>query len=104
MGPGEEDGSRNSEDQVSNGTTRGDKNKNVNKSNKTRTRRKVQGSPRSQEKDSNLRSRLTELCLKGMSECMVCLDKVKQHQLTWDCRNCYQVGNNALLIGLRSTT
>ena len=104
IGPGEEDVRRNNEDQVSNGKTRGERTKNVNKSNKSRTRRKDQGGPRSEEKDSNLRSRLTELCLKGMSECMVCLDKVKQHQLTWDCRNCYQVGNNARLVRLRLTT
>ena len=97
MGLGEEDWSRNNEDQVSNGQPRGDKNKNFNKSNKSRTRKKDKGG-RPEEKDSNLRSRLTELCLKGMSECMVCLEKVKQPQATWDCRNCYQVGNTALLL------
>ena len=96
-GLGDENWSRNNEEPVSNGEPRGDKNKNFNKPNKSRTRRKDKGG-RSEEKESNLRSRLTDLCLKGMSECMVCLDKVKQHQATWDCRNCYQVGNIALLI------
>ena len=96
MGLGEEDLSWNGEAQPSNGETRGDKNKNNNKSNKSRTRRKDQGG-RSAEKDSNLRSRLTDQCLKGISECMVCLEKVKQHQATWDCRNCYQVSNIVVL-------
>ena len=42
-------------------------------------------------KDVNLRSKLTDQLMRGTQECMVCLDKVKQHQATWDCRNCYQV-------------
>ena len=38
-----------------------------------------------------MRDRLTESLLKGTTECMICLDKVKQQQATWDCRNCFQV-------------
>ena len=51
-----------------------------------------------QDKDVSLRTRLTEVLVRGTHECMVCLDKVRQQQPTWDCRNCYQVG---LLLGLK---
>ena len=71
-----------------------DNQRNYNKIPKSRTRRKEHGDRgglRSEEQDSNVRSRLTDLCLKGLSECMVCLDRVKQHHSTWDCRNCWQV-------------
>ena len=53
--------------------------------------RKRPGRATASGKDSNLRDRLTESLMKGTSECMVCLDKVKQQQATWDCRNCFQV-------------
>ena len=51
-----------------------------------------------QDKDVSLRTRLTEVLVRGTHECMVCLDKVRQQQPTWDCRNCYQVG---LELGLK---
>ena len=57
----------------------------------TKKPRKRLGQGRASDKDSNLRDRLTESLMKGTSECMVCLDKVKQQQATWDCRNCFQV-------------
>ena len=53
--------------------------------------RKRPGKERINDKESNLRERLTESLMRGTSECMVCLDKVKQQQATWDCRNCFQV-------------
>ena len=71
-----------------------DNQRNYNKIPKSRTRRKEHGDRgglRSEEKDNNVRTRLTDMCLKGLSECMVCLDRVKQHHSTWDCRNCWQV-------------
>jgi len=39
----------------------------------------------------DLRARLSEQLVRGMTECMVCLDRVKQTHATWDCHNCYQV-------------
>jgi len=45
----------------------------------------------SQNVDLGLRAKLTEQCLRGTSECFICLDKVRQHQATWDCTNCYQI-------------
>ena len=53
--------------------------------------RKRPGQGRTNDKDSNLRDRLTESLLKGTAECLICLDKVKQQQATWNCRNCFQV-------------
>ena len=41
--------------------------------------------------EEDLRARLSEQLLRGLSECMVCLERVKQMQATWDCHNCYQV-------------
>ena len=40
---------------------------------------------------ADLRSRLTDQLVRGHSECMVCLERVKQHHNTWDCHNCFQV-------------
>ena len=70
-----------------------DRQRNGNKPAKSRTQRKNNKSRgvQSEEQESNMRSKLTDLCVKGLSECMVCLDRVKQHHSTWDCRNCYQV-------------
>jgi len=39
----------------------------------------------------DLRARLSEQLMRGLTECMVCLERVKQMQATWDCHNCYQV-------------
>jgi len=45
--------------------------------------------PSSEEDD--LKARLSEQLLRGHTECMVCLERVKQVQATWDCHNCYQI-------------
>ena len=42
--------------------------------------------------DVDLRARLSEQLERGLTECMVCLERVRQMQPTWDCHNCYQVG------------
>ena len=41
--------------------------------------------------DSNLRERLIRQLVGGEAECMVCLDKIKPKNATWDCQQCYQV-------------
>ena len=41
--------------------------------------------------DVDLRDRLSEQLERGLTECMVCLDRVRQMHPTWDCHNCYQV-------------
>jgi transcriptional repressor NF-X1 len=41
--------------------------------------------------DTDLRGRLTDQLVRGCAECMVCLERVRQHQATWDCHNCYQI-------------
>ena len=41
--------------------------------------------------ETDLRGRLTDQLVRGCAECMVCLERVRQHQATWDCHNCYQV-------------
>lgn len=41
--------------------------------------------------EADLRVRLTDQLVRGQTECMVCLDRVKQHQSTWDCHNCFQI-------------
>ena len=40
---------------------------------------------------SDLRLRLSSQLTKGIAECLVCLDRVRQTQPTWDCLACYQV-------------
>ena len=61
---------------------------NRNKSSKVKHQSKRRGT---KPKDVNLRSKLTDQLMRGSQECMVCLDKVRQQQATWDCTNCYQV-------------
>ena len=39
----------------------------------------------------NLRERLIRQLVGGEAECMVCLDKIKPKNATWDCHQCYQV-------------
>lgn len=39
----------------------------------------------------NLRERLIQQLVSGQSECMICFEKVKQLQATWDCKQCYQI-------------
>jgi len=41
--------------------------------------------------DVDLRDRLAEQLERGLTECMVCLDRVRQMHPTWDCHNCYQI-------------
>ena len=41
--------------------------------------------------EADLRVRLSDQLVRGETECMVCLDRVKQQHATWDCKNCYQV-------------
>jgi len=43
------------------------------------------------ESESNLRERLIRQLVGGEAECMVCLDKIKPKNATWDCQQCYQV-------------
>ena len=40
----------------------------------------------------DLRVRLSQQLTRGEAECLVCLDRVRQTQHTWDCGICYQVG------------
>lgn len=40
---------------------------------------------------ADLRARLSDQLVRGLTECMVCLERVKQTHATWDCHNCYQV-------------
>jgi len=40
---------------------------------------------------TDLRVRLTDQLVRGQTECMVCLDRVRQHNTTWDCHNCFQI-------------
>ena len=40
---------------------------------------------------SELRVRLSQQLTRGEAECLVCLDRVRQSQPTWDCGICYQV-------------
>ena len=55
--------------------------------------------------ESNLRTKLTDLMFKGLAECMVCLDKVRQQHSTWDCHNCFQIFHiNCIQRWARSTT
>ncbi len=39
----------------------------------------------------DLKARLSDQLVHGLTECMVCLERVKQNHATWDCHNCYQV-------------
>ena len=39
----------------------------------------------------DLKARLSDQLVRGLTECMVCLERVKQNHATWDCHNCYQV-------------
>lgn len=41
--------------------------------------------------EADLRGRLSDQLVRGETECMVCLDRVKQQHATWDCKNCYQI-------------
>lgn len=43
------------------------------------------------ESRSSLRERLIRQLVGGEAECMVCLDKIKPKNATWDCQQCYQV-------------
>lgn len=40
---------------------------------------------------ADLRVRLTDQLVRGQTECMVCLDRVRQTHATWDCHNCFQI-------------
>ena len=48
---------------------------------------------------SDMRVRISSQLARGVAECLVCLDRVKQVAPTWDCHSCYQVIfiNNVLL-------
>jgi len=71
---------------------RKDENENKSKvASKPRNKRRANNNTNSQKVELGLRAKLTEQCMRGTSECMVCLDKVRQHQATWDCSNCYQI-------------
>lgn len=37
------------------------------------------------------RERLTEQLTRGTLECLVCCDRVRQHDPVWNCTNCYHV-------------
>ena len=49
--------------------------------------------------ETDLRGRLTDQLVRGCAECMVCLERVRQHQATWDCHNCYQVNIFFIYLG-----
>ena len=40
---------------------------------------------------SDMRVRISSQLARGVAECLVCLDRVKQVAPTWDCHSCYQV-------------
>ena len=47
---------------------------------------------------SDMRVRISSQLARGVAECLVCLDRVKQVAPTWDCHSCYQViFNNKIL-------
>ena len=52
--------------------------------------------------DVDLRDRLADQLERGMTECMVCLDRVRQMHPTWDCHNCYQVSRGGCSFGFIS--
>lgn len=41
--------------------------------------------------DASQRERLTEQLTRGILECLVCCDRVRQHDPVWSCSNCYHV-------------
>ena len=63
------------------------------KINDKKEKNKPNASPRRNllESQRNLRERLIQQLVGGEAECMVCLDKIKPKNATWDCQNCYQV-------------
>jgi transcriptional repressor NF-X1 len=41
--------------------------------------------------DVSQRDRLTDQLTRGVLECLVCCDRVRQHDSVWSCTNCYHV-------------
>lgn len=41
--------------------------------------------------DASQRERLIEQLTRGILECLVCCDTVRQHDPVWSCTNCYHV-------------
>jgi len=55
------------------------------------TKRSKYLNPGNEPEEKDLRARLCWQLERGLTECMVCLDRVRPAQPIWDCRNCYQV-------------
>ena len=49
---------------------------------------------------SDMRGRISAQLARGVAECLVCLDRVKQVTPTWDCHSCFQV--NFTYVGVTS--